>query len=135
MKRSKNNFIEYLDQALKQLNAYLLKPVEDDRDKAGIIQAFEFSFELTWKVLQKIAGKQGVQIASPKAAFSFALQAGIILPDEESNWTRMLEDRNLTSHSYDQDLAHEIYQRIRDSHSGSLTTLFLRLEGVATVRT
>lgn len=131
MSEVQNRWLEYFEKALTQLTTYLAKPVDDDRDKAGIIQAFEFSFELLWKVLQKHAGPQGVRIASPKAALSFALQAGILFPNEEAASLQMLEDRNLASHSYDQELANAVYERIRSHHHPLLKSLYLRLEKIA----
>jgi hypothetical protein len=59
---------------LEELDAFLKLPIQNGRDVAGIIQAFEFTFEQCWKSIQKIAGAQGVEVGSPKSAFSYALQ-------------------------------------------------------------
>lgn len=131
MKRNSEKILGYLERALDQLQSYVEKPVEDDRDKAGIIQAFEFSFELAWKATQKIAGERGVQVASPKSALGFAMQERWILPEEELSWLKMLEDRNLTSHAYDQELANEIYERIHQGHLSLLLALYGKLKAAA----
>lgn len=131
MKQNSEKILGYLKQALDQLQSYVQKPVEDDRDKAGIIQAFEFSFELTWKAAQKIAGERGVKVASPKSALGFVMQEGWILPEKELSWLKMLEDRNLTSHTYDQGLANEIYERISREHLSLLLALYGKLKAAA----
>ncbi len=103
---------ENFKKTLKQLELFLSKPIEDDRDRAGIIQAFEFTFEQAWKAVQKLAGKQGVTVASPKSAFQFALNTGWIRVDDEQKWLDMIIDRNLTSHTYQESHAKEVVERI-----------------------
>ncbi|MFN3455915.1 MAG: nucleotidyltransferase substrate binding protein [Pseudobdellovibrio sp.] len=80
---------------LAELNKFLKIPIQNDRDIAGIIQAFEFTFEQCWKSIQKISQDHGVEIASPKMAFTFALQNKWINQQDESRWLQLLKDRNL----------------------------------------
>lgn len=87
--------------ALKQLVAFLGVPAVSDRDRAGVIQAFEFTFEATWKLLKHLAEAEGVVADSPKRALVAA--HGIV--KDEALWLDMLCDRNLSSHVYDVDLA------------------------------
>ena len=47
------NSIENYEKALKKLHEFLSEPIVNDRDRAGIIKAFEFTFELSWKTIQK----------------------------------------------------------------------------------
>ena len=122
--------IENFQKTLKQLNAYLVKPVTDDRDRAGIIQAFEFTFEQSWKAIQKISGKMGAQVGTPKQAFTLAIQSGWIDRAEEQLWLRLLEDRNLTSHTYKEDLAKEVLQRIQTHYVAMFENLLEKLRGV-----
>jgi nucleotidyltransferase substrate binding protein (TIGR01987 family) len=103
---------------LQQLKNFASLPIVNDRDRAGIIQAFEFTFEQCWKALQKRAGAEGVEIGSPKKAFSFALQNSLIDSKQESIWLKMIEDRNLTSHTYREDVAKEILLRITRDYIG-----------------
>jgi nucleotidyltransferase substrate binding protein (TIGR01987 family) len=94
--------------ALASLEEFVAEPVCTNRDKAGIIQAFEFTYELAWKTFQRLAQNEGLQVALPRQAFSSALQAGFIPPEEEPLWIAMMQDRNLTSHTYHESLATEI---------------------------
>ena len=101
-----------LSRALAQLEAFAALPIETDRDRAGLVQGFEFTFELFWKYFQKVAPDAGLTANTPREA----LRAGVLLrciTDAESNsWTLMLRDRNLTSHTYNLPLAKEIVGRI-----------------------
>ncbi len=102
--------------ALQMLEKFLATPVTEDRDKAGIIQAFEYSFELCWKAIQKSVVAHNKQVGSPKQAFQAAFELGWILESDHALWLRMTEDRNLTSHTYRAELADEVLGRIRQAH-------------------
>lgn len=101
------------DQTLNELKKYLSIPIQNDRDVAGIIQAFEFTFEQSWKSIQKVAGDQGVQIGNPRAAYAYAMQNSWISNTEEPKWLQLIKDRNLTSHTYQESLAKEVLGRIQ----------------------
>lgn len=80
--------------------------MKSDRDKAGAIQAFEFCFELSWKVIKKILKAKGIETRSPRDAFREGAQTGII--KDPKKWFLFLEKRNLTSHTYDEFIVEEI---------------------------
>ncbi len=113
--------------ALKQLEQFIALPVANNRDRAGIIHAFEFSFETAWKTVQKAVEKQGLNAGSPKLAFKAAFQVGWIKENEQESWTQMLEDRNLTTHTYKEDLASLILERICNNHVVALKLLLERM--------
>lgn len=118
---------ENFRKTLEQLKAYTATPIEDDRDRSGVIQAFEFTFEQSWKAIQKIAGKQGVDVASPKGAFSFAMQSKWIVAKQEQDWLQMIGDRNLTSHTYREDIANEVLERITGKYIAMFESLLAAL--------
>src|SRR5688500_14497003 len=122
--RSVQNF----EHALASLEEFLAEPVRTNRDRAGIIQAFKFTYELAWKTFQRIAQAEGLQVATPRQAFASALQAGLIPPEEDALWIRMMQDRNLTSHTYHEQLATEIVQRIRTSYFATLQAAVARIQ-------
>lgn len=74
------------------------------------IQRFEFSIELFWRVLQAALLREGVAVASPRAALRGAYAQGWLA--EEAVWIGMIEDRNRTSHTYREELAREIFARL-----------------------
>ena len=77
----------------------------------GTIQRFEFCVELLWKTLRKFLEVEGEIVVTPRQALQGAYKVGWI--DDEQLWLNMLKDRNLTSHTYKQDLAELIYANIR----------------------
>ena len=85
------------------------------------IQRFEFSYEMAWKTLKDVLALEGIQIASPKEAFRQAFVLGWI--SDESEWLNIIDDRNMTTHTYDEPLAREIYQRIESKHADALKKL------------
>lgn len=115
------------EKTLKQLKSFVALPIQNDRDKAGIIQAFEYTFEQCWKAMQKKAGHDGVQIGSPKKAFIFAFQNSWIPPASEKLWLQMIEDRNLTSHAYKEDIAAEVLHRIMRDYISCFDGLLQKL--------
>jgi nucleotidyltransferase substrate binding protein (TIGR01987 family) len=99
-----NKAMKHLDDALKIEHPDLLQ-------KAGIIQLFEMSFELAWKMIKDFLEEQGFQdVKSPRAALKKAFEVGLITQGHQ--WMQLLEDRNLTAHTYDEEKATEMQKLI-----------------------
>jgi len=77
------------------------------RDAA--IKRFEICFELAWKAVQKAARDEGLDCASPKSCFQHAWRLGWV---DEAPAITMIEDRNLTVHTYDEKLAIQVHERL-----------------------
>ncbi len=101
--------IDDLKSALSKLKEGI-KEVKDDLDQDGVIQRFEFTFELTWKTIQEYARLSGLEVVSPKDAFRVA--ADLRLIDNPEIWFMFLKDRNETAHLYDETKAKEIFSHI-----------------------
>jgi nucleotidyltransferase substrate binding protein (TIGR01987 family) len=105
-----------LREAVLRLEEAVAQP-ENDMVRDSAIQRFEFSFELAWKALQLYLEHQGLEAGSPRQALKSAFTQGIIPDAEEADvWLKMLEDRNLTAHTYQKDLAMTIYQKIVNTY-------------------
>lgn len=90
--------------------------------KDGVIQRFEFTYELCWKLMKLYLEIEGIQEAkSPRSTFKEAFQYGLI--EEGDIWIEMLKDRNLTSHVYDEEMSEEIYKKIRDVYFEALNNM------------
>lgn len=101
-----------LSKALLSLESIAQKPLEKDRSNIdATIQRFEFTVELFWKLLKAILENHGVQVEYPKDILQEAYKGHLI--DQEQEWLQMLKDRNLTSHTYDEALADEIFEKIQ----------------------
>ncbi|MCH8537890.1 MAG: nucleotidyltransferase substrate binding protein [Alkalimonas sp.] len=94
-------------QNFKRAFALLTEAMEQDitqfnqLEKEGVIQRFEFTFELAWKVLKDKMEHDGLTLdqISPRAVVRLAYQAKYI--EDADVWLRMIGDRNLMSHTYD----------------------------------
>ena len=95
------------------------------------IPRFEFSFELVWKTLKLYLERQGHECGRPRPTLKKAFADGLISSPEEADvWLRMLEDRNLTSHAYDEALATLIYQHVVKDYSALLTAMAAKIQAL-----
>ena len=101
--------IDDLKSALSMLKKGLSE-TKDQLDRDGVIQRFEFTFELLWKVIQEYARYQGVEAVSPRDAFRIGGELGII--EDPGMWFDFLKDRNLTTHLYSEEDAAKIFSHI-----------------------
>ncbi len=92
-----------------------------DAERAGLIQFFEISFELAWKVLKDYLEEEGVTVMSPRDTIKQAFQAGLL--DDGHVWIEALKDRNLTVHTYEEKIAIAVEQKIRESYFPVLLAL------------
>ena len=90
-------------------------------EKEGVIQRFEFTFELAWKVLKDKMEHDGLVIdqISPRAVVRLAYQAKYI--EDADVWLRMIGDRNLMSHTYDSAKFKIVLQAIASDYLPMLT--------------
>jgi nucleotidyltransferase substrate binding protein (TIGR01987 family) len=97
------------ERASLQLQKALQQP-KDEFVRDSAIQRFEFTFELFWKVLKEFALSEGLDPRSPRASISTAFELGLI--QDEELFLKMLESRNLASHTYLEENAEDIYTEL-----------------------
>lgn len=97
-----------------------------DLEKGGLIQWFEFTYELAWKVMQDLLVSKGYEfVKGPNGTLQMALQDGLI--EDQDGWRAMAKARTLSSHTYDEDEADGIVESIYAEYSDLLTQLADRL--------
>lgn len=102
-----------------------------DLVRDATIQRFEFTFETVWKALQLYLTHQGQECQGPRPTLKMAFAHGIIpTPEEADPWLEMLEDRNLTSHAYDEELAVQIHKRIAVVYAPLLGAMAGRIQAL-----
>ena len=96
-------------------------------EKEGIIQRFEYTFELAWKVLKDKMEDDGLVLdqISPKAVVRQAFAAKYI--NDPDTWLKMIGDRNLMSHTYDFVKFEAVIQAIADYYLPMLQEWYLKL--------
>ncbi|MFO1257720.1 MAG: HI0074 family nucleotidyltransferase substrate-binding subunit [Gammaproteobacteria bacterium] len=92
-----------LEKAIIALQVMVVKPMEADRSNIdATIQRFEFTIELYWKLLKRLLEEKGVIVQYPRDVLREAYAGRLI--DDEAIWLNMLKDRNLSSHTYNEEL-------------------------------
>jgi nucleotidyltransferase substrate binding protein (TIGR01987 family) len=96
-------------------------------EKEGIIQRFEFTLELAWKTLKDKMEFDGILLdkISPKMVLKEAYQAKYI--NDIDTWLKMINDRNLVSHTYDFETFELIIPSIQKNYISVLNDLYLSL--------
>ena len=84
-------------------------------EEAGIIQVFEFTFELAWKTMKDLLELDGFSPKTPRDVIKLAFQIEWLKDGEI--WLEALENRNLMAHSYDETKAKEALFLIRTRYS------------------
>ena len=77
-----------------------------------VVKRFEFTYEMSWKCIKRYLDYIGIECHSPRDCFKEAYSQKIIT--DETVWIGMIEQRNLSSHVYDEDEIKEILGRIGD---------------------
>ena len=105
------------DKAFKRLTD-AIQIIRNDPDnvllQAGLIQTYEFTFELAWKTLKDYLEMEGFTVPSPRATLRQAFQCGYI--QQGDVWLKALNDRNLTAHTYDDEVAKEVIADIQQTY-------------------
>lgn len=98
----------------------------DDLARDGLIQRFEFTFELAWKTLKTCFEEEGlIGLNSPKTVLREAYAAGLLKSEEL--WLAMLQDRNSTAHIYSEQVAVQICRRIQERYLDAFAELIEQL--------
>lgn len=106
--------LDNFEQAVLRLEAALeYNPEVLDIALDAVIQRFEFTFEQAWKSIRQAAKAVGYDCKSPRGCLKLAYKMEWL--EDEEKWLRLLEARNLTSHTYDQETAIEVYETVKDN--------------------
>ena len=109
--------LEKFKSAIKRLDEGV-KEAKDNLGRDGVIQRFEFTFELLWKSLRLFLLDEGIITKSPKESLKEGFKFGLI--KDEEIFLDMLEDRNQTSHIYSEEVSKEIFKRIKTRYLNPL---------------
>lgn len=95
--------------------------------KMAIIQAYEMVFELSWKTMKDFLDIQGIKTNFPREVLKEAFSYEII--ENGEIWIKMLDDRNLTAHAYDEVKANIIVNEITDNYASAIEQVYTYLKG------
>jgi nucleotidyltransferase substrate binding protein (TIGR01987 family) len=92
----------------------------------GLVQAFEFTFELAWKTLKDYLYEQGIETRFPRETIKEAFATEIIT--DGHTWIEMLEKRNELSHTYNEEVAERAVAVIKNSYFGAIEQVYFYLK-------
>ena len=107
---------ENFEKALRQLESACNRENLNDLERAGMVQVFEFSFELAWKTLKDLLFFEGYNPKSPRATIRISFEQEYISEDDTELFLEALEKRNILSHTYQEKVALEAEKLIRESY-------------------
>lgn len=96
---------------LKTVNHNLLE--ENEMYRTGVIGQFNLTFELAWKTLQAVLKSNsvmGAETGSPREIVKLGFKFGFV--NEEEAWIKILKDRNVSVHVYNEDVVEEVIRHI-----------------------
>lgn len=122
-----NNYHNALRRLAEVVNVMSVRQL-NDFEADGLIQRFEFTFELAWKLIKSYAEYQGVdkEIMGSRDAVRWGLDNGLI--SESDVWMEMIKRRNDTSHTYDEAAAAEVVLRVKEAYFMEFVALFDKMK-------
>lgn len=95
-------------------------------EKEGLIQRFEYTSELAWKMLKDYLESEGVTATFPREVIKSSFHYGLI--EDGEIWMDMLEKRNLLTHTYNEKRFEFAVKRIKDSYYAAIAQVYHDLE-------
>lgn len=120
--------INQFTNALSTLLRAIEEPAYNEYVRDATIQRFEYTYETAWKAIRAVLSYQGVELRYPREMFSEAFSSGWI--KDPDMWDAMIEDRNLTTHTYKERTAESVYESICHSYFPALSHLHQSLNEV-----
>lgn len=108
--------------ALAQLTKFIEKCELNELEEQGLIQAFEYTYELAWNTIKDYFEDQGeTEIYGSRDAFRLAYRRGLV--ENGHTWMAMVKSRTLTSHTYNEDVAKEIANAVIEKYYNEFVAL------------
>ena len=120
---------ENLNRAFMLFEAGVNAKVKSKLEKEGVIQRFEYTFELCWKTIRDYLRFGGIETDLPRDVIKQAFAHGIIKDGQK--WIEMLEDRNVMSHTYDESTFETVYGKISQEYFLAIKQVFEFLQSKA----
>jgi nucleotidyltransferase substrate binding protein (TIGR01987 family) len=121
-----SNFQKAFRQFEKAIHLYNERDLSN-LEKQGLVQAFEYTHELAWKTLKDFLEYQGDnEVLGSRDATRKAFQMGLL--EDGTAWMGMIKNRNLSTHTYNEETVNEIVTEIADSYYDNFKNLILRLK-------
>ena len=108
--------LENFGKALAQLGEACDQDDYSDLERAGLVQMFEFSFELAWKVLKDLLFYEEHNVKSPREVARKSFEMEYITEDDSELFLDAISKRNLLAHTYEEETAQEAENLIKNQY-------------------
>ncbi len=105
--------------SLKRLKEAYLRAKQSDKDdypffRDSTIQRFEFTVEVFWRNIKSFLKEvEGIECRSPKSCIREFYSTGYLAEEDAAIFLQMIDDRNLTSHTYRESIADQLFLKIK----------------------
>ena len=125
-----NSYRKALSRLAEVVNVSKVRQL-NDFEADGLIQRFEFTFELSWKLMKSYADYQGTdkEIMGSRDAVRWAFESRLI--EDSDIWMEMIKRRNDTSHNYDEDTAVDVVEKVKNLYYQAFVCFYNRMENLS----
>ncbi|NQU47697.1 MAG: nucleotidyltransferase substrate binding protein [Planctomycetes bacterium] len=116
------------EKALERLNSACQKEEYSDLERAGLVQMFEFTFELAWKTMKDLLFFGGLTANTPREAIRQSFVAEWLSEADAEALLDALQKKNLLTHTYEAAMAVEAERLIKLNYAPALRRLFDSLQ-------
>ncbi len=120
---------ENFGKALEKFSAACQQDTYTELEQAGLVQIFEFTFELAWKTLKDLLFSEGFDEKSPRAVIRRSFEMEYINEDDCEVFLDALKKWNLLSHTYEEEVAEKAVFLIKERYCPVLVRVHAVLEG------
>jgi nucleotidyltransferase substrate binding protein (TIGR01987 family) len=118
------------NRALAQLSRFMEREELNELEEQGLIQSFEYNHELAWNTLKDFLTDQGfADLFGSKNVSRKAFEVELV--DDGQVWLDMIKSRNLSSHTYNEEITRKIVTAIIDNYYNSFCRLNAKLNQLA----
>lgn len=119
--------LQNFKRAFEQLSLFLMQKTLNQLEEQGLIQCFEYNYELAWNTIKDFYEAQGeAGIQGSRDAFRLAIKRGLLKDGQV--WMDMIGSRAKTSHTYDLSMATAVVSEIQTLYSQAFAQLIVELE-------
>lgn len=120
--------LDNFGKALSQLDGACEQDSYTDLERAGLVQTFEFSFELAWNVLKDLLFYEGYDVKVLREVIRKSFEVDYLDESDCETFLDALDKRNLLSHTYQEEIALQAEALIKEQYHPMLQRLHVTLE-------
>ena len=120
--------LDNFGKALSQLDEACEQDSYTNLERAGLVQTFEFSFELAWNVLKDLLFYEGYDVKVPRTVIRKSFEVDYLDEGDCEIFLDALGKRNLLSHTYQEEIALQAETLIKEQYHPMLQRLYTTLE-------